>query len=348
MDYNIVGCGVIGLTTGICLNQLGYETRIITETIPNYNNYTNKSNGLISTEYAAASVKPSTIDYRNQKEYIKKLLKSSIDIFESFTDSQYVNYILHYLGGDNYKKPYYSDVLKNYRDDTPVNNPGQINESAVFDCLFIDMPRYIAKLIEMYEDSGGVINKKQINSLQNIKNPINCSGLGSEELVNDNNMKPLKGYLGYVETGDRIKKKDKIVSYAYNIGNKSVYMYPQKERIVLGGTSYEYEDPNNIMYYNTKKNQIPRHIISKNRKIIQNYFGLDICDYNIYGICGYRPYRENGIRIEKDENGYIHNYGHGGCGVTLSWGSALKVCEIIGHNTDKIRRDICELIRAGN
>lgn len=344
MDFNIVGCGVIGLTTGICLNISGYDTRIITETIPNYNNYLNKSDGKISTEYAAASVKPSTIDHKYQREYIKELLELSIEIFESFTDSDYVNYILHYLGGDDYKSPYYSNIVKNYRTNNE-NNPGNISKSAVFDCLFIDMPCYISKLIKMYEDSGGIIKKRQIDTLQDIKNPINCSGLGSKKLVNDHNIKPLKGYLAYVETDERIKKNDKVVSYAYNIDDRSVYMYPQKERIVLGGTAYESEDKNNIKYYNTINSQVPEHIIYENRKIIRNYFNLDIFDYDIYGVYGYRPYREGGLRIEKDRDGYIHNYGHGGCGVTLSWGSALKVCEIIGLNNNKIQQNISELIR---
>lgn len=44
-------------------------------------------------------------------------------------------------------------------------------------------------------------------------------------------------------------------------------------------------------------------------------------------IAGVRPYRRNGIRLEverwTEQNKLIvHNYGHGGAGITLSWGSA--------------------------
>src|SRR5262245_51736604 len=42
-------------------------------------------------------------------------------------------------------------------------------------------------------------------------------------------------------------------------------------------------------------------------------------------IAGLRPFRPSGfvVRAERlGEKTVIHNYGHGGCGVTLSWGTA--------------------------
>ena len=48
---------------------------------------------------------------------------------------------------------------------------------------------------------------------------------------------------------------------------------------------------------------------------------------------GLRPYRPSGflLRTEKlDAKTVIHNYGHGGAGVTLSWGCADEVVSIAG------------------
>ena len=51
-------------------------------------------------------------------------------------------------------------------------------------------------------------------------------------------------------------------------------------------------------------------------------------------IVGHRPYRYTGFRVEREEiNGkrLIHNYGHGGGGLSLGWGSsALAVRETGG------------------
>jgi D-amino-acid oxidase len=38
---------------------------------------------------------------------------------------------------------------------------------------------------------------------------------------------------------------------------------------------------------------------------------------------GLRPFRREGVRVECEGGiAVVHNYGHGGSGVTLSWGSA--------------------------
>ena len=48
---------------------------------------------------------------------------------------------------------------------------------------------------------------------------------------------------------------------------------------------------------------------------------------------GLRPFRLDGVRLEhelyQDKLHVIHNYGHGGCGVTLSWGCAGAVVQLV-------------------
>lgn len=52
-------------------------------------------------------------------------------------------------------------------------------------------------------------------------------------------------------------------------------------------------------------------------------------------IVGHRPYRPAGFRVESerfDDKTLVHNYGHGGGGISLAWGSsALAVREILGR-----------------
>lgn len=54
-------------------------------------------------------------------------------------------------------------------------------------------------------------------------------------------------------------------------------------------------------------------------------------DREIRTICGLRPFRPSGfvVRAEKlDETLVVHNYGHGGGGITLSWGTAKLAVDL--------------------
>ena len=49
-------------------------------------------------------------------------------------------------------------------------------------------------------------------------------------------------------------------------------------------------------------------------------------------VVGLRPFRASGFRVEAERLGdklLVHNYGHGGCGVTLSWGTARLATDLV-------------------
>lgn len=59
----------------------------------------------------------------------------------------------------------------------------------------------------------------------------------------------------------------------------------------------------------------------------------DLSDGVVVGTrAGIRPYRSGRVRIEAEQVGetqLVHNYGHGGAGVTLSWGSAAEALRLV-------------------
>jgi D-amino-acid oxidase len=57
-------------------------------------------------------------------------------------------------------------------------------------------------------------------------------------------------------------------------------------------------------------------------------------DRVIREVVGLRPYRPDGFRVEAERIGeklLIHNYGHGGAGITLSWGTASLAVDLLSE-----------------
>ena len=53
-------------------------------------------------------------------------------------------------------------------------------------------------------------------------------------------------------------------------------------------------------------------------------------------IVGFRPFRPSGFRVQAEPLGddklLVHNYGHGGCGITLSWGTAHLAADKVSES----------------
>ena len=61
-------------------------------------------------------------------------------------------------------------------------------------------------------------------------------------------------------------------------------------------------------------------------------------DREIRTICGLRPFRPSGFNVSPqkfDDKLVVHNYGHGGGGVTLSWGTAELACRQVDASGQK-------------
>ncbi|CAD7011729.1 unnamed protein product [Ceratitis capitata] len=175
-------------------------------------------------------------------------------------------------------------------------------------------------LMKRFQANGGKIVQQKVENLQefiaksNYDVIINCTGLGSRECVQDVGMFPVRGQV------TRIK-----ANWLYcalldesDVGN---YIIPNCESVVLGGTHQE-NDNNTQVCPNDKK-----FIINGCRKIVP---GLEHAQH-LFDWVGLRPGRDT-LRLEAEKGGnkiVIHNYGHGGSGVTLAWGCAEDVLELL-------------------
>ncbi len=184
----------------------------------------------------------------------------------------------------------------------------------------MDTSIYIDYLIELFKNLGGEIIQKEVNDIQEALEDynivINCTGLGSRKLFNDNSIYPVRGQVLRVKSNGF----DKVI--ADNEGpNGLCYIIPRINDIVLGGTR---QDNDWSLEVNPKDTE---DILRKAANIYPQFKNAEVIEVKV----GLRPARPE-IRLEAEKFGdktVIHNYGHGGSGFTLSWGCAQDVVGIV-------------------
>jgi D-amino-acid oxidase len=96
-----------------------------------------------------------------------------------------------------------------------------------------------------------------------------------------------------------------------------IYILPRRDCIVVGGS---YEPGNENEAVDPEQTTL----------LLTRAFALapQLAEANLLGArVGLRPVRSGGPRVER-EGDVIHCYGHGGAGLTLSWGCARRVVEL--------------------
>ncbi len=111
--------------------------------------------------------------------------------------------------------------------------------------------------------------------------------------------------------------------YVFDTDEGEAYIIPQSDTVVLGGT-FQLND------WNTTVNENDTEKIL--RTCAKCLPALTQIRYGKVQV-GLRPYRDGGIRLEHEKTtdgiDVVHCYGHSGSGVTLSWGCAKDVVEIV-------------------
>ena len=187
-----------------------------------------------------------------------------------------------------------------------------------FTSYIVDGTVHLSWLLNRFRLLGGNVRKQFVNNLRELSHAdiiVNCTGLGARYLVNDTQVYPSKGHLLSVNA-PWIKEW---------VHCSSAYIYTRNNDIVLGTTGEIGKEDLEV-----SKLCIQR-MLEKCTAVLPS---LDRVHINKYW-AGVRPMRANGVRLEKENLGagddqiVIHCYGHGSYGVTLSWGCAEHVSDIV-------------------
>jgi D-amino-acid oxidase len=181
----------------------------------------------------------------------------------------------------------------------------------------VEMPRYLPWLQEQFTAAGGTLVLRRIGHLDQATAwapvVVNATGLGARALCGDSRLRPVRGQLLLVgNPGLHVSLRDEDHTDGYT------YIHPRSADVVLGGT---FEDDR----WDTAPCPDTAHAILRRCTALLP----ELADARVIGhVVGLRPHRDGGIRLEADPHvpdggtRLVHNYGHGGAGVTLAWGCA--------------------------
>jgi len=185
----------------------------------------------------------------------------------------------------------------------------------------IEMPIYMPWLAARVRALGGRIVARPVETLDEAlaEAPavVHCAGLGARELVGDETLFPIRGQLVRVSRGE-------VDSFLFDENHPEgvAYVVPRSEDCILGGTAEERVSELEVDPAETAA------ILARCAALDPRLEGARVLGTAV----GLRPGRPT-VRLELERRGggvLVHDYGHGGAGVTLSWGCADEVARLLG------------------
>jgi D-amino-acid oxidase len=217
-------------------------------------------------------------------------------------------------------EPFWKDVMPSYRRLEAGELPAGYADGFVVDALVLEVPQLLDHLMHCLASDGVSFVKKEVHDIREACEAfdivVNCTGIGSRWLLNDEQVFPLRGQVVRV----RQVGCDRTVCDE-NGPNGLGYFISRKNDIILGGTAIK--DDWSVEVDAKTTDQIMQRAENLSGGLLKRE-NLEVLDVKV----GLRPARSE-VRLEKEtlshdggstQKTVIHNYGHGGSGFTLAWG----------------------------
>ncbi|CAA9414234.1 MAG: D-amino-acid oxidase [uncultured Rubrobacteraceae bacterium] len=306
----VIGCGVIGLSTALRLREAGLDARIVAADPPER-----------TTSAVAAAI---WYPYRAYPEgEVLRWGRRTFEVFEELAAEPRTGVRMREgleLRRERAGEPWWAGAVPGVRRCTGDELPPGYGDGHAFVVPVVEMPLYLRYLRDRFAAAGGTVEMRTVSRVGELAGEaalvVNCAGLGARGLVGDASVAPIRGQVL------RVRNPGLERFFLDEDDPEGVtYVVPRSEDCVLGGTADEGAwdtgpDPGTAAA-----------ILRRCSDLEPRLAGAEVLGHGV----GLRPGRPE-VRLEREAGDglpVVHNYGHGGSGVTLSWGCAEEATDLV-------------------
>jgi D-amino-acid oxidase len=310
-DVVVIGAGVIGLTSAIRLAEAGLRVRIVTERPP-----------LETTSAVAGAMWGRGPGVNGPADRIEAW---SVATFHEFTELARDSATgVRFARGREVTRdavaPSVAELARDVVPCTPDDLPNGFRAGHWLTVPLVDMPKYLGYLAGRLAAAGGVIVPGVVRTSADLDGAapviVNCAGVAARHLVPDDTVRPVRGqHVVVANPGlDQFFVEETEAS-------SWISFFPHGDRVVLGGVAGIGE------WHLTPEPATADSIRKWCAEVEPRLADAPVLAH----LVGLRPMRSQ-VRVTSEwvkDIRWVHNYGHGGMGVTLSWGCAEEIQHLV-------------------
>jgi len=295
----VVGAGVVGLTCAVRLLEAGHRVDVLARDLP--------------PETTSAVAAALWYPYRAlPQDRVTAWSRHSYDVFTELAGRQGTGVRLMTgteVFGAPVPDPWWRSAVPGLDRETAL--PAGYRDGWTFTAPVVEMPVHLTWLVEEVRALGGTLTRLPLVALpEGADVVVNCSGLGARLLGADPSVTPVRGQV--------VRLAQVGLERWWLDAAGPTYVVPRSDDIVVGGTDDEGE------WDRTPSPEVARAILARATRLVPGLAGARVLGHRV----GLRPVRPQ-VRVERVDD-VVHCYGHGGAGVTLSWGTAAEVVTLVG------------------
>jgi D-amino-acid oxidase len=325
----VLGAGVIGLTTGVCLAEAGLGVVIRAAQPPQQT----------TSAVAGAIWGPHLVE---DSARVTRWCADTLTTFTSLASQPGTG--VHLVSGREVSRSWYAfpaaaallGGLGEISPCGPADLPAGFTAGWRYTAPVCSMPVYLEYLLARFRRAGGQLRTASapVASLAAVIRDttapviVNCTGIGAHALMPDPALTPVRGQVVIAENPGLTEF---FIGFDHNAAEVAelAYIFPHDGRVVLGGAEIAGD------WSLEPEPSTAERILRDCAAIEPRLAGVPIIEH----LVGLRPVRPQ-VRLEAGripahdgERLLVHNYGHGGAGITLSWGCAREVAALIQQST---------------